>query len=279
MNRVALSRIPLRVSRSPRLTRALRRGLLGLFLAQFGLVWANLCWPIPWFGSARWPEGLLLVLCAGTTLAALTQHLPGQNVMLASVLIALIAGAVQVLGALTAIPFGPYVYTEQVGPQLFHPLPWAVPCLWVVVVLNSRGVGRLILRPWRKTRAYGFWLLGTTTALIVLFDFGLEPFAAVVKRYWLWQPTKLSSNWYGMPWVNLVGWAVTALLILAFTTPSLINKKPVKRPPDYHPLIIWLLVEFLFATGGAVHHLWPAAVSALVVGVAVGIFAVRGAAW
>jgi len=52
--------------------------------------------------------------------------LPGQNVLLALMIIALIAGALQSLGALTAIPFGPYVYTDNIGQKLFRRLPW--PC-------------------------------------------------------------------------------------------------------------------------------------------------------
>ena len=127
------------------------------------------------------------------------------------------------------------------------------------IILASRGVARLMLRPWRKTQNYGFRVIGLTTALVVLFDVGLEPFATRVKRYWFWNPTKLRLDWYAAPGVNFFGWAVTTLLILAFATPALINKKPgPPPPPDYIPLVVWLLFNLLFATGAAVHHLWPA---------------------
>ena len=219
MNRVELKHIALRGSRFSGLAPKVHRVLFGLFLLQFTLVWARLWLPWPPLGNARWPDGLLLVLTAATILASLTRQLPGQNVMLASVIIAFIAGAAQSLGALTAIPFGPYVYAESFGQQLFYPLPWAVPLVWIAVIFPSRGVARLILRPWRKTRTYGFWLIGLATALVVLLDLGLEPFATRVKHYWFWNPTKLKLDWYGTPWVNFLGWAVTTLLILAFATP------------------------------------------------------------
>ena len=126
-----------------------------------------------------------------------------------------------------------------------------MPFVWVVAVLNSRGVARLILRPWRKLRAYGFWLIGITVALTVLFDAGLEPFAAGVKRYWLWQPTRIPVTWGSAPVTNFLGWLLTALLILAFATPALIDKRarPGSRPPDYHPLGVWMLAMILFAAG------------------------------
>jgi uncharacterized membrane protein len=280
MNRVVLKDIELRSNRFSGLAPKVRQVLFGLFLLQFTLVWVRLWLPWPLLGNVRWPDGLLVVLTTATVLASLTRQLPGQNVMLASVIIAFIAGAVQTLGALTAIPFGPFTYTEHIGQQLFYPLPWAVPMVWIAVLLASRGVARLILRPWRKTQNYGFTLIGITTLLVVLLDVGLEPFATNVKHYWFWNPTKLKFDWYTTPWVNFFGWAVTALLILAFATPSLINKKPMPQPrPEYSPLVVWLLLNLLFATGTAVHHLWPAAGATALGIVAVTVFAIRGARW
>jgi uncharacterized membrane protein len=280
MNRVVLKDIALRSNRFSGLAPKVRQVLFGLFLLQFALVWARLWLPWPLLGNVRWPDGLLVVLTTATVLASLTRQLPGQNVMLASMIIAFIAGAVQTIGALTAIPFGPYVYTEHIGQQLFYPLPWAVPLVWIAVLLACRGVARLMLRPWRKTQTYGFKLIGLTTLLVALLDVGLEPFATHVKHYWFWNVTKFRFDWYSTPWVNFLGWAATALLILAFATPSLINKKPTPQPPpDYSPLIVWLLLSFLFATGTAVHHLWPAAGLISLAGVAVAVFAIRGARW
>ena len=65
-------------------------------------------------------------------------------------------------------------------------VPWPLPLLWVVLVINARGVGRLVMRPWRKTNFYGFWVIGLTCLLVLAFDLGLEPFAVEVKGYWLW---------------------------------------------------------------------------------------------
>ena len=280
MNRVALRRVPLRGSRFAGLAPKVQGVLFGLLLLQFAMVWTRLWLPRPLLGGGRWPDGLLLVLTTAAVLASLARQLPGQNVMLAAIIIAFIGGAAQTLGALTAIPFGPFVYTERIGQQLFNPLPWAVPLMWITSILSSRGVARLTLRPWRKTSNYGFRLIGLTTALVVLLDLGLEPFAVRVKHYWMWNPTKLKFDWYDASWVNFLGWAVTTLLILAFATPSLINKKPSPQPPpEYVPLVIWLLINLLFATGAAVHHLWPALGLVSLGGVAVAVFALRGARW
>ncbi|PYK99124.1 MAG: hypothetical protein DME19_09780 [Verrucomicrobia bacterium] len=115
--------------------------------------------------------------------------------------------------------------------------------------------------------------------LAVLFDFGLEPFAARVKHYWFWETHAVVPGWYSAPWVNFLGWFAVALGILGFTTPWLINKQPIKQPTDYHPLALWLLLNFYFATGNALQQLWPAVALSFVANAIVTIYAVRGARW
>jgi putative membrane protein len=130
-------------------------------------------------------------------------------------------------------------------------------------------------------RAYGFWLIGLTAVLATLFDFALEPFASTIKFFWVWQETKFPFSWYGAPLVNFLGWLVTSLLILAFAAPALINKqvRPRQSPPDFQPLVIWVLALALFAIGAAVEKFWPACAAAGLIAVTVAIFAIRGARW
>jgi len=237
----------------------LRRIILGAFLLQCVIVAARLG-PSPALlgADARWPEGLLLVLAAAATLAWLSRQLPAQQVMLASVVIVVLAGSIEALGALAGVPFGPIAYMPAFGPQLFYPLPWAAPFLWLVVILNARGVARLMLRRWRSRQDYGYWLLGVTALSVALFDFAMQPFAVEVKHYWRWQPTHVGLYWYAAPWVNFLGRAMTALLILAFATPVLINKLPIPRKPDWWPLEIWIATQLILFVGLVKHGLWPA---------------------
>jgi len=230
-------------------------------------------------GKAGWPEALLLLLATASTITALARQLPLQNVLLAAFVIAVMGGAVHAFGVKLGIPFGPFLLGAEAGPQLFKTLPWAMPLIWVVALLNSRGVARLILRPWRKVRTYGLWLIGLTTFLAMLFDLALDPFATRVKHYWLWLPTKFPVTWQGAPLVNFFSWAAVSLLILVFVTPTLINKNPVRRPPDFHPLAVWLGAILCFGILSAPHGMWPAVVLDGAMAVAVGALAIRGGRW
>lgn len=231
-------------------------------------------------GDPGWPELVLLVSGLACTITALAQRLPLQNVLLAAFIIAVIGGALHALGAITGIPFGPFTFGENIGPEMFQTLPWAVPAIWVLAVLNSRGVARLILRPWRKLNAYGFWLMGVTAALTLLFDFALEPFASRIKNYWLWTPTKFPVTWQGVPVSNFLAWAAISVLLAVVIAPALINKQPGKKnTPDFHPFALWLGTVLLCGAACAQQGLLSAAVADGILAVIVTVLAVRGGTW
>jgi uncharacterized membrane protein len=257
----------------------LHRVLTVLLAAAWAMVLAANGLELDLPGKSGWPEALLLLAAAVSTLTALARQLPLQNVLGAAFVIALMGGTAHALGVMTGIPFGPFLFSADAGPQLFKTLPWALPFIWVVVVLNSRGVARLILRPWRKVRTYGFWLIGLTTLLSLGFDLALDPYAAHLKHYWFWLPTKFPVMWQGAPLVNFFSWAAVTLLVLAFVTPALINKNPVRRRRDYHPLAVWLGAMTGFGLAAAQHGIWSAVILDSMMAVLAAAFAIRGARW
>jgi len=231
--------------------------------------------------SSAW-DAATIALAAAASLAALRRQLPWQNVLPAGLIAATIGGIAHGLSANPdlALPFGPVVFCPAAGGKIFNAVPWTVPLLWVIAIFNARGVARLILRPWRKVKNYGYWLMGLTAALAVAFDVALEPFACATKRFWLWQPTKISLTWQGATPLNFLGWTFVALLIMAFATPSLIRKQPGNpSAPDLHPLGLWLGALLLFAIAAARAGLWgPVVVDAGLAAVTTA-FALRGVKW
>lgn len=251
--------------------------LSGLLAVAFALELISLFRPIRF---AALVDSALIVLAAAATLAALWRRLPLQNVALAAGGIALVGSAFSALGVRTSMPFGPLAYGAGSGPLIFKTLPWSIPLFWVVIVLNSRGVARVILRPWRKNKSYGYRVIGLTAILVLLFDIALEPFAFRVKQLWLWLPTTLRLTWQGTPIISFVSWGFITALILFFVSPALIVKKPrPKTGPELHPLCLWLGAIALCAAGCAAQGLWTATIVNAVIGIGAAIFAIRGAMW
>lgn len=225
-----------------------------------------------------WLDPLLILLALATTLIGQAQRLPLQNVLAGTAIILVLTGGVEALAVTTGIPYGAVRFTEKSGPLILGVVPWLIPIVWVVVIFNARGVARLVFRPWRKTRNYGIWIITLTCLLAVVFDLGFDPLGHI-GGYWLWEHARAGLNWHGTPLMSLVSWLLTALLLLAFTTPFLLNKKPQKSPPFYHPLMVWLTLSAVLAAGAAAYQLWwvaglMGAASLLTLG-----FSVSGARW
>ena len=224
-------------------------------------------------------DAFLLVLAVSASVAILARTLPLQSVLFATFITALIGGAAHGLSARTGLPFGPLSFGEQSGPQLFNTVPWTVPFIWVVAIFNSRGVVRLLLRPWRKVKNYGILLLLLTVLLALAFDFALEAFARV-KHLWLWQPTKISVTWFGASPLVFLGWAFVSGIILAVVMPYLIRKQPGSpSKPDFAPLILWLGAIALFGVNAALAQAWPAVAVDGIFAVVVAALCWRGAKW
>lgn len=228
--------------------------------------------------ESSWACVLFIVLAAAAALLNLARTLPAQNVIASAGLIALMSGIVELINVKSHIPFGVRTYTDAIGPQILG-VPLIVPAIWTAAILISRGVARLMLRPWRKTSKYGLWFIGLTCALTVIFDLNVEPFAAA-NSWWIWQMPRSVPGWQTAPWTNFLAWGVVILLILAFTTPWFINKqRPRSAPPDYHPLFLWMFLNLLAAAGDAAHRLWLPAALAIVFTATVTASAIRNAKW
>ena len=225
-----------------------------------------------------WP-GVFLSLAALTTLNTLARRLPLQNILWAAALIGTLGSIMEIVGVATGFPFGAHQFQDPFGKKLLEVLPWPVPLAWVVLVLNCRGVARLVMRPWRKHPHYGTWVIVLAGVVGVVLDFSLQPFATLAQDYWRWQVRGGGLNWHSAPWTNFIGRFCAIEVMLFLATPWLLSKVPIKYPTDYHPLLIWSMLMAVFISGNARQHLGSAAFVGIVTLVLVVGAALLGALW
>lgn len=199
---------------------------LGLCLCAFVLVGIGYWLVAPALGKAPWAGVALLGLAAASTLISLARRLPWQNVVLGAVLIALSGTAVEVVLISTGRGLGFSPSRQMAEPSFWLPKLWQLPLVWIIALLNCRGVVRLGLRRWRSVASYGFWVLGGTAVSATIFILAFAELGPVAME---WRAT-----------TTVLACAVGTLIALVLVTPSLINKKPVSQPADWHPLVIWV---------------------------------------
>ena len=165
---------------------------LALWLA-YGVLWvggagghllyggtpANMGWTAPLFLLFA---GLLVVISAPDEWRAL--------------LISFGAGfAAEAIGVATGYPFGGYVYSSALAPNLLG-VPLVVAGAWMVLIAWVR---QLWLPVWAGALA------------MALFDLVIDPLAANTLGYWKWSRP---GAYYGVPLGNFAGWFAVSLIIL-----------------------------------------------------------------
>lgn len=105
------------------------------------------------------------------------------------------------------IPFGGYAYTELLGPKLGGRVPVVIPISWFLMALPSYVLAlQSFPTPGRAVRRILF-----ASLLLVTWDLALDPAMSFLTPYWRWEDT---GPYYGMPWLNLLGWYATGLVII-----------------------------------------------------------------
>jgi putative membrane protein len=159
----------------------------------------------------------------------------------------------ELLGTTYGIPFGAYSYTALLGLKWFDRVPLLIPLSWFTmswacwVIARQRSVGLSAI------------LLGT--ALLVAWDLLLDPAMSKVTSYWIWGE---SGSYYGMPWMNLLGWCVTGLVLFIMLA------KIAPAPRSQVRFAIWVyIINFALPLGFCVLNQYWLAVGAGLAAVAI----------
>jgi putative membrane protein len=111
------------------------------------------------------------------------------------------------IGTGYGIPFGGYAYTSLLGLKLGGRVPAVIPLSWFLMTVPSWVVAHALLPG--EARRLGRIVLGAY--LLTAWDLALDPAMSHLTPYWVWED---SGPFYGMPWVNLLGWMGTGMALM-----------------------------------------------------------------
>lgn len=142
-----------------------------------------------------------------------------------------VAGVVEYVGATQDIPFGAYDYTDTLGWRVAGVVPFVILFAWLLSTTATWLCAFLVLPTapsWQRAALAG--------VCIVLFDLQIEPVATIIFPYWVWHDT---GPYYGVPWLNFVGWWLTGTG-MAWACDRLLRYAVTAAPPPT-ALPIWHL--------------------------------------
>jgi putative membrane protein len=153
-----------------------------------------------------------------------------QTVRMAG-LVAGLSWAIEALGSTTGIPFGRYHYTDFMQPQLWG-VPLLIPLAWLMMLPSAWAIAAVL-----TNNQFGLAFIGWSALAMTAWDLFLDP-QMVAWGLWVWAEP---GGYFGIPWVNFLGWLVASGLITAIVRP---NPLPIR------PLTLIYGVTWLLETGG-----------------------------
>ncbi|MDT8342438.1 MAG: carotenoid biosynthesis protein [Longimicrobiales bacterium] len=154
----------------------------------------------PWFAR------LHILISGAVLLLALRRH-AGLRWVGALTAVYLLSFTAEHVGTGYGIPFSGYAYTGLLGPRLLDRVPLVIPLSWFLMAAPAWVLARATFP--RADQAVARVL--QATLLLVLWDLALDPAMSFLAPYWVWEAP---GAFYGMPWVNLAGWAGTGVVLM-----------------------------------------------------------------
>lgn len=166
-------------------------------------------------GGSPLPDIFLLSAAAVATLLATNQRLPLQNI-------------VGLVGIIVIFWWATLLIEKASGISIFPPRfrfhflrEYEFGLLWVVGIINARGIAQLVLHRWRNRGNYGLWLIALGSFLLAIEDsIARQSVAYFVGKFFF------------------------VAAIFASATPWWLDKKRTEHKPDFQPLFLTLLLFF-----------------------------------
>ena len=176
----------------------------------------------------------------GATVSALSLTWTTKRIVVTIGIVCLITWSIELLGVARGFPFGKYSYTGELQPQVGG-VPLLIPFAWMMMLAPAWGATYALLGKAQTRLGRGYWIVfaAIAGAAFTAWDLYLDP-QMVARGMWVWENPG-SVNYFGIPWLNYLGWWLASALLTL-----------IIRPDDlpYVPLLIMYTFTWAFQAIG-----------------------------
>ncbi len=185
-----------------------------------------------------------------------TQNLGWKHTLLLLTLTFAISLLFECVGVATGWVYGPYHYTDKLGPKFLGLVPLLIPVAWFMMTYPSYIITRRLVPGLKKAWVWRMLVAALGAVIMTTWDLAMDPMM-VSGGHWVWEQP---GAYFGIPLQNYWGWWLTTFvtfwLFLSFA-----RLKPDPNPSGNHfnDLAIWsyaitglssLLADFEFGLSG-----------------------------
>ncbi len=150
------------------------------------------------------------------------------------------------LGVATGLVYGPYHYTDQLGPKFLGLVPYLIPVAWTFMMYPSMVIAkRLVPEKWVGIKR-GLATAALSGVIMTAWDVVMDPMM-VYGGNWVWE---VPGGYFGVPLQNFWGWWLTTFCAVGLFL-LVTQKLPVKISliPDRWAITMYVLTGLVsFAT-------------------------------
>jgi uncharacterized membrane protein len=185
---------------------AIRRGNLALLLPLAAIFILN--FSTLWGLNAGIQAVAIVIIAFAFALMHGSAAMGWRNLIAFLLITFVISFAAEAIGVATGLVFGPYHYTDNLGPKILG-VPPLIQLAYVAMGYASMLMARVIVGGARRA----FTLAGVLVASLIMvsWDVAMDPYQSTVSGDWIWEK---GGAYFGVPLHNYAGWFFTVLVFM-----------------------------------------------------------------
>lgn len=173
-----------------------------------------------------------------------------EGIAVFAVICLVVSNIFENLGVATGFPFGPYHYTDALGPKLFY-VPLMIGPAYLGVGYMAWVLATILAGDVRRG-AGAFFTFATpfvAAFIMVLWDVSMDPSASTVQKWWIWES---GGGFFGVPVSNYLGWFLTVYVFMQLFALYLRARAPVPEQPQPKSYFIQAIAMYAIVALGFV---------------------------
>jgi uncharacterized membrane protein len=151
-----------------------------------------------------------------------------RRTILLLVLTFVVSLAFESLGVATGLVYGPYHYTDKLGPKFLGLVPYLIPAAWFMMVYPSYWIATSLVRYNGKLWLWRLWVAASGAVIMTAWDLGMDPVMAA-GEHWVWE---VEGAYFGIPLQNFWGWWLTTFVTFALFIILARIRPPLRQPEE-----------------------------------------------
>ena len=151
---------------------------------------------------------LLTMLAFGFAILHSWQNLGWKQMLLLLVLTFGISLLFECVGVATGWVYGPYHYTDKLGPKFLGLVPLLIPVAWFMMTYPSYVIARVLMPSIRKVWVWRLAVAALGAVIMTAWDLAMDPMM-VNGGHWVWEQP---GAYFGIPLQNYWGWWLTIFI-------------------------------------------------------------------